>query len=80
MRDKFTIALLLLCLTLMTIQFKNKEAFDQTIREYEIERQKLQDVKEALEKEIRLLKTDIYILENGFEGENQTSNEIMLDK
>ncbi len=73
MKDWFTVALLLFCLALMTILFKNNEAFDQMVREYELEKQELQNDKEALEKEIRLLKTDIYILENGFE-------EIMLDK
>ena len=41
MKDWFTVALLLFCLALMIILFKNNEAFDQTVREYEIEKQKL---------------------------------------
>ena len=73
MRNWFTVALLLYCLALMALLFKNNEAYDQMVREYESEKQIYQDNKESLEKEIRLLKTDIYILENGFE-------EIMLDK
>lgn len=73
MRNWFTVALLLYCLALMTLLFKNNEAYDQMVREYESEKQIYQDNKESLEKEIRLLKTDIYILENGFE-------EITLDK
>lgn len=73
MRNWFTVALLLYCLALMTLLFKNNEAYDQMVREYESEKQIYQDNKESLEKEIRLLKTDIYILENGFE-------EVTLDK
>lgn len=68
MRDLFSLALLLFCLGLMVILYKNNVAFDQTVREYELQKKVYQAEKETLEKEIRLLKTDIYILENGFEG------------
>lgn len=67
MRDLFSLALLLFCMGLMAILYKNNVAFDQTVREYELQKKVYQAEKEALEKEIRLLKTDIDILQNGFE-------------
>lgn len=67
MRDLFSLALLLFCMGLMVILYKNNVAFDQTVKEYEMQKKVYQTEKEALEKEIRLLKTDIDILQNGFE-------------
>lgn len=68
MRDLFSLALLLFCMVLMVILYKNNVAFDQTVKEYETQKKAYQVEKEALEKEIRLLKTDLYIMQNGYEG------------
>ena len=67
MRDLFSLVLLLFCLGLIVILYKNNVTFDQTVKEYEVQKKVYQAEKEELEKEIRLLKTDIDILQNGFE-------------
>ena len=68
MRDLFSLALLLFCMGLMVILYKNNVAFDQTVKEYEMQKRVYQIEKEALEKEIRLLKTDLHIMQYGYEG------------
>ena len=63
----FDIALLLFCMALLALNFKNSEEY------YELERNmitesKLKDMRiEELEKEVRLLKTDAHILMYGFD-------------
>ena len=63
----FDIALLLFCIALLALNFKNSEEY------YELERNmltesKLKDMRiEELEKEVRLLKTDSHILMYGFD-------------
>ena len=64
----FDIALLLFCLGLLAIDFKNSEDF-RKLEGNMIAEGKIKDRRiEELEKEVRLLKTDMRIMEYGFEG------------
>ena len=67
MRKLFDVWLLILVLLLVAMYLNVNTAFKEMKAEYEAKELMYQQEKEHLEKEIRLLKTDIDILTNGFE-------------